>query len=224
MKSPISPYQPVLLRLLHNAIALLVFSALITGYIIYDRFDKRWGSLNLPTFRDPQGLHGTIALAFWILLPIFGLYCFHIGDRHLVRKDSFTELKNINKPIWWISLHRLTNTLTLVSATLAVVTGRMMKEQWLPNQELDHVWYYGHLLSWLLMIVSIAFHLLMSVKIGGLPLLLSMLKWQIQAKDTPKSWFRKFKIKPSSTVLFIFEFFVIGGIVIAVFLPVISQS
>ena len=224
MKSPVSPYQPVLLRLLHNAIGLLVFSALITGYIIYDRFDKRWGSLNLPTFRDPQGLHGTIALTFWILLPIFALYCFHIGYRHLVQKESLTQLKNIDKPIWWISLHRLTNTLTLVSATLAMVTGRMMKEQWLPNQELDHAWYYGHLLSWVLMIVSIAFHLLMSAKIGGLPLLLSMYQWQVRAKDIPKSWFSQFKIKPSSTVLFIIEFIVIGGIAIGVFLPVISQT
>jgi len=224
MKSPISPYQPILLRLLHNVIALLVFLALITGYIIYDRFDKRWGSLNLPTFRDPQGLHGTITLTFLILLPIFALYCFHIGDRHLVQKESLTHLKNINKPIWWISLQRFTNTLTLVAATLAVVTGRMMQEDWLPNQELNHVWYIGHLLSWLLMIVSIALHLLMSIKIGGLPLLLSMVKWQVQAKDMPNSWFHKFKIKPSSTILFIFEFFVIGGIAIAFFLPVISQT
>lgn len=224
MKSSISPYQPILLRLLHNAIVLLVFSALITGYIIYDRFDKRWGSLNLPTFRDPQGLHGTIALTLWILLPIFALYCFHIGYRHLFQKESLTQLKNIDKPIWWISLHRLTNTLTLVSATLAVVTGRMMKEQWLPNQELDHAWYYGHLLSWLLMIVSIALHLLMSAKIGGLPLLLSMYKWQIRAKDMPKSWFSQFKIKPSSTIAFIIEFLVIGGIAVGVFLPVISQT
>jgi hypothetical protein len=224
MKSPISPYQPVLLRLLHNASGLLIFSALITGYIIYDRYDKRWGTLNLPTFRDPQGLHGTIAITFLILLPIFALYCFHVGDRYLVQKESLSHLKNINKPIWWISLQRLTNTLTLVSATLAVVTGRMMKEDWLPNQELNHAWYIGHLLSWLLMIVSIASHLLMSIKIGGLPLILSMMKWQVQTKDIPKSWFRKFKIKPSSTILFIFEFFVIGGIAIAFFLPLISQN
>jgi len=224
MKPPISPYQPVLLRLLHNVIGLLIFSALITGYIIYDRFDKRWGSLNLPTFRDPQGLHGTIALTFLILLPIFALYCFHIGDRHLIQKQSLSHLKDINKPMWWISLQRLTNTLTLISATLAVITGRMMKEDWLPNQELNHAWYVGHLLSWLLMIVSIASHLLMSVKIGGRPLLLSMFKWQVQDKDSPKHWFSKFKIKPSSTVLFLCESFVIGGIAIAFFLPVISQT
>jgi hypothetical protein len=97
-----------------------------------------------------------------------------------------------------------------VSATLAVVTGRMMKEQWLPNQELDHAWYYGHLL--------------LSAKIGGLPLLLSMYKWQVRAKDMQNSWFSQFKIKPSSTVLFIIEFLVIGGIVIGVFLPLISQT
>ncbi len=222
--SQTTPYQPVLLRLLHNAIALLVFGSLITGFLVYDRYDKRFGTLNLPIIRNTQGIHGTIALAFLILLPIFAIYCFHIGDRHLVQKQSLNHLKEIGKPIWWVALQRIINTLILLSATFAVITGRMMQEEWLPSEELNHAWYIGHLLAWLLMIVSIAMHLLMSAKVGGLSLLLSMSKWQIHIKDMPNHWLQRFKIKPSSTILFIFEALVIGGIAIAFFLPIIYRN
>ncbi len=224
IKSPTSPYQPVLLRLLHSAIALLVLAALITGFMVYDRYDKRFGTVNLPIVPNTQGIHGAIALTFLILLPIFALYCFHIGDRRLVQKQSISQLKEIGLPIWWISLQRLTNTLILVSATFAAITGRMMQEEWLPSEELNHAWYIGHLAAWVCIIIGIAMHILMSAKVGGLALLLSIYKWQIRAEDMPKSWFRGFKIKPSSLILFIFEALVIGGIAIAFVLPKITRS
>ena len=224
MKSPISPYQPVLLKLLHSAIAILVFAALITGFMVYDRYDKRFGTLNLPIVPNTQGLHGTIALTFLILLPIFALYCFHIGSRRLVQPQSLTQLQEFNKPIWWISLQRLTNTIMLLSATFAVITGRMMQEEWLPSEELNHAWYIGHLTAWLFMIIAIAMHLLMGAKVGGLPLLLSIYNWKIRAEDMPNSWLKGFKLKPSSTILLIFEILVIGGIAIAFVLPKISQT
>ena len=219
MKSPISPYQPVLLRLLHNAIALLVFGAIITGFMVYDRYDKRFGTLNLPIVRDTQGLHGTIALIFLILLPIFALYCFHLGYRRLVQDQSINHLQEVGKPIWWISLQRLTNTTILLAGTFAVITGRLMSEEWLPNAELNHAWYIGHLSAWLVMIISIATHLLMSAKVGGLPLLLSIYNWRIRSEDMPQSWFKSFKIKPANTILLVFEVLVIGGIAIAFILP-----
>ncbi|WP_271253221.1 cytochrome b/b6 domain-containing protein [Pseudanabaena sp. Chao 1811] len=219
-----APYQPVLLRLLHSAIALLVFGSLITGFMVYDRYDKRFGTLNLPIIRDTQGIHGTIALAFLCLLPIFAIYCFHIGDRRLIQKESLKQLQEVGKPIWWISLQRFANSLLLLSATFAVITGRMMQEEWLPTGELNHVWYIGHLIGWLLMIVSIAIHLLMSAKVGGLPLLLSIYNWKIRPEDMPKFWLRGFKIKPSTTFLFIFEVLVIGGIAIAFILPAIFPA
>jgi len=224
MKSPISPYQPILLRLLHNAIAILVLAALITGFMVYDRYDKRFGTLNLPIVSNTQGIHGTIALTFLILLPIFALYCFHLGSRRLVQAQSFKQLTEVGKPVWWISLQRLVNTLILLSATFAVITGRMMQEAWLPNDELNHAWYIGHLLSWLLMIVGISIHLLMGAKVGGWSLLLSIYNWKIRAEDMPKSWFKGFQIKPSSTILLIFEIFVMGGIAIAFVLPAFSQK
>lgn len=219
-----APYQPILLRLLHSAIAVLVFGALITGFMVYDRYDKRFGTLNLPIIRDTQGIHGTIALAFLCLLPLFAIYCFHIGDRRLIQKESLKQLQEVGKPIWWISLQRLANSLLLLSATFAVITGRMMQEEWLPTGEFNHVWYIGHLIAWLLMIVSIAIHLLMSAKVGGLPLLLSIYNWKIRPEDMPKFWLRGFKIKPSTTVLFIFEAIVIGGIAIAFILPAIFPT
>ena len=126
-----APYQPVLLRLLHSAIAILVFASLITGFMVYDRFDKRFGTLNLPIVPNTQGIHGTIALTFLILLPIFAIYCFHLGSRRLVQEQSLKQLAEVGKPVWWISLQRLTNTLILLSATFAVITGRMMQEIWL---------------------------------------------------------------------------------------------
>jgi hypothetical protein len=57
----LSPYQPVLLRILHGVAALLVVLALITGFWVYNTYDKRWGSLPLPSLGDIQGIHGTIA-------------------------------------------------------------------------------------------------------------------------------------------------------------------
>ncbi len=224
MKSPISPYQPVLLRLLHNAIALLVFAALITGFMVYDRFDKRFGTLNLPIVPNTQGIHGTIALTFLVLLPLFALYCFHIGSRRLVQSQSLKHLKEFETSIGWISLQRLTNTIMLLSATFAVITGRMMKEEWLPSEELNHAWYIGHLIAWVLMIVAIAMHLLMSAKVGGFPLLLSIYNWKIRPEDMPNSWFKGFKIKPSSKILLIFEILVISGIAIAFVLPALSTQ
>jgi hypothetical protein len=221
---PTNPYQPVLLRFLHNAIALLVFASLITGFMVYDRFDKRFGTLNLPIVPNTQGIHGTIALTFLILLPIFALYCFHIGSRRLVQPQSLVQLKEFNKPIWWVSLQRLTNTIMLLSATFAVITGRMMKEEWLPSEELNHAWYIGHLIAWLFMIVAIAMHLLMSAKVGGFPLLLSIYNWKIRAEDMPNSWLKGFKMKPSSTMLLIFEILVVGGIAIAFVLPALSPQ
>ncbi|MBD2178387.1 cytochrome b/b6 domain-containing protein [Pseudanabaena sp. FACHB-1998] len=222
--SRIIPYQPVLLRLLHSAIALLVFGSLITGFMVYDRYDKRLGTLNLPIIPNTQGIHGTIALTFLLLLPIFAIYCFHIGDRRLIQKESLKQLQEVGKPIWWISLQRFANSLLLLGSTFAVITGRMMQEEWLPSKEFDHAWYSGHLIAWLLMIVSIAIHLLMSAKVGGLPLLLSIYNWKIRPEDMPKFWLRGFKIKPSTTFLFIFEVLVIGGIAIAFLLPAVFPA
>jgi len=222
------PYQPFLLRLLHGAIAILAILALITGFWVYNTYDRRWGGLPLPKLADIQGIHGTIALTFLILLPIFAVYCFHIGDRRLVQSQSIQQLGQqlgeVGKPIWWVSLQRLTNTFMLIAATLAVITGRMMQEIWLPTGELNHIWYIGHLISWIIMAIGIALHLLMSAKVGGLPLLLSIYHWRIRESDLPKNWLKGFKIKPNSSIAMIIEFIVIGGIALAFLLPLLVTA
>jgi uncharacterized iron-regulated membrane protein len=90
------PYQPILLRVLHGAAALLTVLALISGFWVYNTYDKRWGSLALPTLGDIQGIHGTITLTFLLLLPFFALYSFRLGYRRLVQEQAFRILTNLN--------------------------------------------------------------------------------------------------------------------------------
>ncbi|MBW4549864.1 MAG: cytochrome b/b6 domain-containing protein [Aphanocapsa sp. GSE-SYN-MK-11-07L] len=214
-----SPYQPILLRLLHGAAAVLVLTALGSGYWVYSTFDRRWGRLTLPNLGDIQGIHGTIGLTFLLILPVFALYSFHLGYRRLVQAQSLADLNQVGKPIWWISLHRLANTQMLVAAALSVVTGRMMKEEWLPAGELNHPWYLAHLAAWLLMIGSLALHLLLGAKVGGLPLLASILKLPVRAEDQPRSWLQGMIVKQPSLIVGLIEIIVIGGIAIAFVLP-----
>lgn len=214
------PYQPSLLRLLHGTIAVLTFLAIISGFWVYDTYDQRWGGLGLPRLEDIQGIHGTLALAFFLLLPFFALYSFHLGYRRLFPEQSFTQLKQVGQPIWWLYLQRLINTLILLLATFAALTGRMMKEEWLPAGEMDHWWYLAHLLAWLGVLITVALHLLLGVKVGGIPLLVSMFRWGIRQNDQPRFWLRGIITRPSSFVLMIVEIIVLGGIFLALVLPV----
>jgi Prokaryotic cytochrome b561 len=217
------PYQPALLRILHGVAAILTVLALISGFWVYNTYDKRWGSFALPTLGDIQGIHGTIALTFLLLLPIFALYSFHLGYRRLLQEQSFSQLKQIGTPVWWISLHRFANTFMLLAATFAVVTGRMMKEEWLPAGEIHRQWYLAHLVAWVSVFISLALHLLTGAKVGGVPLLVSMFSWKMRDEDAPRSWLQGIKIKPSSLILKVVEGIVIGGILLAFILPVFNS-
>jgi cytochrome b subunit of formate dehydrogenase len=221
--SRVHPYQPILLRISHGVASVLLVLALISGFLIYNTYDKRWGSLTLPTIGDIQGIHGTIALTFLLFLPVFALYSFHIGYRRLVEEQSFSQLKQFGKPVWWISVHRFANTLMLLAATFAVVTGRMMKEEWLPAGEIHRQWYLAHLAAWVCVFISLALHLLMGTKVGGVSLLVSMFNWKIRGEDTLLSWHQGVKIKHSSLVLKVLEGIVIGGIIMAFLLPVFNS-
>ncbi len=221
--SRVHPYQPVLLRILHGVAAVLLVLALISGFLIYNTYDKRWGSLTLPTIGDIQGIHGTIALTFLLVLPVFALYSFHIGYRRLVEEQSFSQLKQFGKPVWWVAAHRFANTLMLLAATFAVVTGRMMKEEWLPAGEIHRQWYLAHLAAWVCVFMSLTLHLLMGAKVGGFPLLVSMFNWKIRGEDTLLSWHQGVKIKHSSLALKVLEGIVIGGIIMAFLLPVFNS-
>jgi Prokaryotic cytochrome b561 len=220
--APVRPYQPALLRILHSAAALLTISALVSGFWVYNTYDKRWGTIALPTLPDIQGIHGTIALTFLLLLPLFALYSFHLGDRRLLQEQSLGQLNQFGKPAWWIAVHRLANTLMLLAVTGAVITGRMMKEEWLPAGQLDRPWYLAHLVAWVGVFMSLALHVLLGAKVGGVPLLSSMFQWKTRTDDQPRSWLAGIRVKPSSLILKIIEVIVLGGIAIAFVLPVFN--
>lgn len=217
-----SPYQPALLRILHGTAAVLIVLALVSGFWVYNTYDKRWGSIALPTLGDIQGIHGTIALTFLLLFPIFALYSFHIGYRRLVQASAFGQLTRFGNPVWWVTIQRLTNTLMLLAATFSVITGRMMKEEWLPAGEINRRWYLAHLTAWSCLFISLALHLLLGAKVGGVPLLASMFNWKMRNEDTPRSWLQGIRVNYSDVILKTIEVIVIGGIVMAFILPVFN--
>lgn len=186
--APSRPYQPFLLRVLHGVTGLCLLAAILSAYWTYDTYDRRWGGLSLPTWREIEGIHGTFGLWTLLIFPAFLLYACHRGQKRLAQPDSFRQLAQMGKPIWWYTLNRLMNTLALLALTFALFSGKMMDETWLPKGELQHGWYYAHLISWVVMVAVIALHLLINAKVGGSPLLLSMLTWQFREKDSPARW------------------------------------
>jgi hypothetical protein len=188
------PYQPLLLRIIHNSQGIFTIIAMITAFWTYNTYDGRFGKiLWLPDWQKIEGIHGTFGLFALLISPLFVVYTIHRGNKKLIQENSFTQLKLINKPIWWYSLHRLVNTIMIFSLTFATFTGKMMDEKWLPQGELNHFWYYLHLISLFLMIITIGLHLLSSVKIGGYPLLISIIEWQIREKDNWNLWLNNLK-------------------------------
>jgi hypothetical protein len=161
---------------------------MITAYWTYDTFDGRWLKLPLPEYREIESIHGTFGLYTLIIFPVFAIYAFRRGNKRLMQSDSINKLTQFGKPIWWYSLHRLVNTLALFALTFALYSGRMMDSAWLPRGELNHFWYYTHLISWLIMAVCLILHLLMSAKVGGIPLLLSIIQRRVRKQDSPKLW------------------------------------
>lgn len=142
----------------------------------------------LPEYKDIEGIHGTFGLYTLLIFPAFVHYAFQRGKRRLIQSDSLTKLSLVGQPIWWYTLNRLANTLTLLALTFALFGGKMMDETWLPKGELDHVWYYTHLVFWVVMVVAIALHLLLNVRVGGAPLLVSMWNVKFRPKDAPRLW------------------------------------
>jgi cytochrome b561 len=186
--TPSQPYQPLLLRILHGLTGLFLIAAILTAFWTYDTYDGRWGGLPLPHYKEIEGVHGTFGLYTLLVFPLFVLYAFHRGQRRLIQPDSLAKLTQVGKPIWWYTLSRIINTLAVLALTFSLFSGKMMDSTWLPKGELNHSWYYAHLTGWVIMVVCIALHILMNARVGGLPLLLSMLNWRCRAKDSPILW------------------------------------
>lgn len=184
-----TPYQPLVLRLLHGISGLLAIAALISGFWVYNTYDRRFGYLRLPTLPDVQGIHGSLGLFFLISFTGLAIYSLYWGSRRLLFPDFWRRLwHRPGQPVWWVNLQRLGNTLMLLAATLAVISGRMMQESWLPAGEVDQLWYRLHLLAWLLLLLSLVLHLSMAMQVGGRSLLLSMVKVSYRPEDSPALW------------------------------------
>lgn len=192
------PYQPLPLRILHGSIAILIILALITGVLIYNIFDGRFGHLPLREVPRIMGIHKLFGRLFLFIIPLFAWYSFHPGKRRLIQTDSLSKLALVGKPIWWYTIHRIVNTLMLMAATFALFSGRQMDERWMQRGELTHIWYTLHLVSWIVMFFCLAVHLLMIAKVGGVPLMLSIFDTKSRANDSLaasaekiKNWMRK---------------------------------
>jgi cytochrome b561 len=194
----IKPYQPLTLRLLHGVVALLVIGAWITGFLVYDSWDGRFGGLKL-TLRDRSliDIHGTFGFFLFYLFIIFAIYSLTAGRRKLIQSTTIKQLAQVGKPAWWIGLQRVTNTTMLLAAIAAVGSGKLQDENWLPNGDLNQAAYFAHLISWVLVFLGLAIHVLMSAKVGGAPLLLSMVDHSVRSDDQLvqklQQWFAKTK-------------------------------
>lgn len=188
------PYQPFLFRLLHGLNSLLVCGCIITGYLVYESYDRRFGTLWLiPEDSNLIDIHGTWGFFLFFTALAFTYYSLRQGKKRLIQPDTLAQLKRTPQPIWWYTLHRLTNTIALLALALAVISGKFQDENWLRVGETHHLWYNVHLVAWGIMIVAIALHVLMAARVGGFPLLLSMANSQIRPSDHPRLWWDNFR-------------------------------
>lgn len=173
--SRFKPYQPLLLRLLHGIHAVLALAAAITGFWMYNTWDGRFGQLPLPK-EDPDSyfVHLGFGNNLYLILPVFAVYSLWTGRRRLVQPDSLHQLKQVGQTIWWYTLHRMVNTGLLLTITVALISGRLTIHKGLLNGILSDPWYNLHLVAWLVLVLLFVAHLLMIVKVGGVPLLLSI--------------------------------------------------
>ncbi|BAY06976.1 cytochrome b/b6 domain-containing protein [Calothrix sp. NIES-2098] len=230
-----APYQPLLLKIIHGVSAILAIAAMVTGFLVYNTFDGRFGKVPIPRIDQIIDIHGTFAVFFFVVFPALALYSFHAGNKKLLQKDSLQNLSQVSKPIWWVSLQRIANTLMLIAGFLAVLSGRMMKEEWLPTRQLNEIWYSLHLISWVFIVCCFALHILMSSKVGGAPLLLSIFSLNVRPQDSPKQWSTRLRnwlsnlsatsegrihhLMQNNFPLNIIEIIVLAGILTALILP-----
>lgn len=168
----VRPYQPSLLRLLHGATALLAIGAWITGFLVYNRFDGRWGRLPLALSGDWIDIHGSVAVGLWPVALLFALYAVTLGRQRL---------------------RHPANALVLLALILAVGSGKLMQEDWLEDGELGHAVYAVHLLAWLVVAGGVTSHVGSVLVRGGRPLATSMMSLAVRPRDQPRDWFAQIR-------------------------------
>ncbi|MBW4540835.1 MAG: cytochrome b/b6 domain-containing protein [Myxacorys chilensis ATA2-1-KO14] len=187
----IKPYQPVFLRILHSVNGVLVFAAIASGFLIYNTFDYRFGKLPLSRIDTIISIHANLGWGLFAIVPAFALYGLAFGNKRLVQRNSLEKLAEVGKPIWWYTLHRLVNTVLLLAPLVAIVSGNQTQADWILGGELLHPIYSLHLLAWATIVIALVLHVLMGLKVGGVPLLLSIVDWKIRSNDPIKQWFKQ---------------------------------
>ena len=134
-------------------------------------------------------------------IAIYIVYSLWAGRRRLIQPKSFKQLtgvgkqggKNVGRPAWWCALHCLVNTSLLIFGSLAVISGDDLGQKVLENGVFSDWGYALHVLSWLGMLLSTLLHILLSLKVGGVPLVLSIVSLKIRSKDHPRHWPQRLK-------------------------------
>ncbi|MEI6828655.1 MAG: cytochrome b/b6 domain-containing protein [Synechococcaceae cyanobacterium ELA445] len=161
------PYQPSLLRLLHGGTAALVAITWLSGLLIYNRYDGRWGRLPFPIGGDWIDLHGSAGSVLLPIAVLLGLYALSLGLRQLRRPS---------------------NAIALGALVLAIGTGLQMEGDWVEEGQLGHLIYSLHLGSWVLLTLAVAAHLGGVLKQGGWGLAGSMFSRRVKGGDWPWHW------------------------------------
>lgn len=183
------PYQTLIFRCLHAGQGILALLGILTGYWLFNTWDHRFGHLPLPNATDAIiEFHEEIGGLFTGAIVVFIAYSLWAGHRRLVQPKSLGKLTKIGKPAWWYALHQFVNTGLLITGALVVLSGEEMSEDAMIGGHFSDFAYSLHIGAWAGMTLLTIFHLLLSVKIGGMPLLLSVVSLKVRAKDWPTYW------------------------------------
>ncbi|MEO1623052.1 MAG: cytochrome b/b6 domain-containing protein [Cyanobacteria bacterium J06632_3] len=187
--SHVSPYQPLIFRCLHIVQGILLLLTMATGYWIFNTWDRRWLVLPLPRATEfVIELHEEVGGIFAGAIALFILYSILSGRRRLLQPNSLSHFTKIGRPIWWYTLHRLVNTGLLIMGGLVVLSGDALDDDAMMAGQFSDLAYSLHIFAWAAITVLLISHLLLSVKVGGIPLLLSPFSRKIRIKDLPIYW------------------------------------
>lgn len=188
------PYQPLLFRSLHAAQGVLALLAMATGYWLLNTWDPMLLQLPLPA--APEGaidLHEEVGGLFTGAVGVFIVYSLTAGRRRVVQLNTWPKLRNWGKPSSWYALHQITNTGLLLMGVLAVLSGDGVSDDALMAGTGHNPAYWVHVFAWLGMVMLTGCHLLLSVKVGGVPLLMSVVSLTVRPQDSPQQWPRQWQ-------------------------------
>ena len=162
-----APRQPLLLRLLHGAMVVLVPLAWLSGAVVFSNYDGRWLRLPLAVPGNWIDIHGTIGVLLWPLAALFVIYALSVG-RFRLRQSA--------------------NAAALIVLVLAVGSGKLMQEDWLRTGQLDHLPYHLHLVAWMLITGAVIWHACSVLRRGGVRFAASMGQLHVRDNDGPRHW------------------------------------